>query len=93
MGILAKSGHFSPLGGARKPLIHLDKAQQADVAQLVEQPIRNRQVISSSLIVGSIFSSTSVLPFWYTQSDVTFRRALGHSFATSHRNTIVAPIA
>jgi hypothetical protein len=26
----------------------------ADVAQLVEQPIRNRQVTSSSLVVGSI---------------------------------------
>jgi hypothetical protein len=33
-------------------------AKQADVAQLVEQPIRNRQVISSSLIVGSILSIT-----------------------------------
>jgi len=32
--------------------------KKADVAQLVEQPIRNRQVISSSLIVGSILSST-----------------------------------
>lgn len=29
---------------------------QADVAQLVEQSIRNRQVIGSSPIVGSIFS-------------------------------------
>src|SRR4029077_3391503 len=28
--------------------------QRADVAQLVEQPIRNRQVTSSSLVVGSI---------------------------------------
>jgi ATP-dependent Clp protease ATP-binding subunit ClpA len=28
--------------------------QEADVAQLVEQPIRNRQVIGSSPIVGSI---------------------------------------
>jgi hypothetical protein len=27
---------------------------QADVAQLVEQPIRNRQVTSSTLVVGSI---------------------------------------
>ena len=26
---------------------------EADVAQLVEQPIRNRQVTSSSLVVGS----------------------------------------
>src|SRR5579883_2378069 len=31
---------------------------RADVAQLVEQPIRNRQVIGSSPIVGSSFSST-----------------------------------
>ena len=30
----------------------------AEVAQLVEQPIRNRQVIGSSPIVGSSFSST-----------------------------------
>ena len=30
--------------------------EQADVAQLVEQSIRNRQVIGSSPIVGSIFS-------------------------------------
>jgi hypothetical protein len=32
--------------------------QQADVAQLVEQPIRNRQVSGSSPLVGSILSST-----------------------------------
>ena len=30
------------------------KLLKADVAQLVEQPIRNRQVIGSSPIVGSI---------------------------------------
>jgi hypothetical protein len=30
------------------------KSHQADVAQLVEQSIRNRQVIGSSPIVGSI---------------------------------------
>ena len=30
---------------------------RADVAQLVEQPIRNRQVTSSTLVVGSIFLS------------------------------------
>ena len=30
--------------------------EEADVAQLVEQPIRNRQVIGSSPIVGSNFS-------------------------------------
>jgi hypothetical protein len=36
----------------------LNKAKQkADVAQLVEQPIRNRQVTSSSLVVGSIFNN------------------------------------
>ena len=29
------------------------ESNQADVAQLVEQPIRNRQVIGSSPIVGS----------------------------------------
>ena len=32
------------------------QSSQADVAQLVEQSIRNRQVIGSSPIVGSIFS-------------------------------------
>ena len=31
--------------------------QKADVAQLVEQPIRNRQVSGSSPLVGSILSS------------------------------------
>ena len=31
---------------------------QADVAQLVEQPIRNRQVSGSSPLVGSILSKT-----------------------------------
>src|SRR5580658_2265064 len=33
------------------------KSLKADVAQLVEQPIRNRQVIGSSPIVGSILTS------------------------------------
>ena len=33
-------------------------AKVADVAQLVEQPIRNRQVSGSSPLVGSILSST-----------------------------------
>ncbi len=32
--------------------------QEADVAQLVEQPIRNRQVSGSSPLVGSILSIT-----------------------------------
>jgi hypothetical protein len=35
---------------------HLESSQ-ADVAQLVEQSIRNRQVIGSSPIVGSILST------------------------------------
>jgi hypothetical protein len=34
---------------------------KADVAQLVEQPIRNRQVIGSSPIVGSILQRRSSL--------------------------------
>ena len=33
-------------------------AKVADVAQLVEQPIRNRQVSGSSPLVGSILSNT-----------------------------------
>jgi hypothetical protein len=36
-------------------------APKADVAQLVEQSIRNRQVIGSSPIVGSILSATANL--------------------------------
>ena len=32
--------------------------KDADVAQLVEQPIRNRQGTSSTLVVGSILSIT-----------------------------------
>jgi hypothetical protein len=38
-------------------LINLKKAE-ADVAQLVEQPIRNRQVTSSTLVVGSNLSKS-----------------------------------
>ena len=34
------------------------KSLKADVAQLVEQPIRNRQVSGSSPLVGSILSVT-----------------------------------
>jgi hypothetical protein len=34
---------------------HPHRSLQADVAQLVEQPIRNRQVSGSSPLVGSIF--------------------------------------
>ena len=42
--------------GLCKPLIYLKKSFfRADVAQLVEQSIRNRQVIGSSPIVGSSF--------------------------------------
>ena len=40
-----------PQGGAPSP--------SADVAQLVEQLIRNQQVVSSSLTVGSTFNSIS----------------------------------
>ena len=36
-------------------------SREADVAQLVEQPIRNRQVIGSSPIVGSILSITYLI--------------------------------
>ena len=49
----------SPRRGAVVSLSDLINLRRADVAQLVEQPIRNRQVISSSLIVGSILSITS----------------------------------
>ncbi len=40
----------------RVPCVRL-KSEQADVAQLVEQPIRNRQVNGSSPFVGSSFFS------------------------------------
>ena len=33
----------------------IESEEWADVAQLVEQPIRNRQVTSSTLVVGSSF--------------------------------------
>ncbi len=43
------------IGGVRARHISPEKApQNADVAQLVEQLIRNQQVVSSSLTVGSI---------------------------------------
>jgi hypothetical protein len=35
-------------------LINCERPPEADVAQLVEQPIRNRQVSGSSPLVGSI---------------------------------------
>ncbi len=44
---------------------------QADVAQLVEQPIRNRQVIGSSPIVGSILSITCTTLLLHRQFTVT----------------------
>ena len=37
-----------------RDLVNWDSPSQADVAQLVEQPIRNRQVSGSSPLVGSI---------------------------------------
>jgi hypothetical protein len=40
----------------RPPMTVLKFTPEADVAQLVEQSIRNRQVIGSSPIVGSIYS-------------------------------------
>jgi hypothetical protein len=45
--------------------ISLKSTQKADVAQLVEQSIRNRQVIGSSPIVGSI---PSVSPLAHSSS-------------------------
>src|SRR5215469_6232497 len=39
---------------------------KADVAQLVEQPIRNRQVIGSSPIVGSTVYSIEKIDNWLT---------------------------
>ena len=45
---------------------------EADVAQLVEQPIRNRQVTSSTLVVGSIFPTTYSGFSLHAQSTVTW---------------------
>ena len=45
---------------------------QADVAQLVEQPIRNRQVSGSSPLVGSILSITYRHSSVYPQLVVTW---------------------
>jgi hypothetical protein len=39
------------------------ESRQADVAQLVEQPIRNRQVSGSSPLVGSILKIDIKFPF------------------------------
>jgi hypothetical protein len=36
------------------------ESKEADVAQLVEQPIRNRQVTSSTLVVGSNFHAVFI---------------------------------
>lgn len=42
---------------------NLRRCKSAEVAQLVEQPIRNRQVTSSTLVVGSIlFTNGTVSP-------------------------------
>ena len=46
---MSRSGTAAALPRAKLPL----RWKQADVAQLVEQSIRNRQVIGSSPIVGS----------------------------------------
>jgi hypothetical protein len=40
----------------------LHQAYKADVAQLVEQPIRNRQVSGSSPLVGSIYLHRFQIP-------------------------------
>ncbi len=45
------------------PLSGLLKSNQADVAQLVEQPIRNRQVSGSSPLVGSILTPSKGLVY------------------------------
>ena len=63
----ADSNHGRWAGIARAVAVGREKAfdiltessPRADVAQLVEQPIRNRQVTSSSLVVGSIYLSHS----------------------------------
>jgi hypothetical protein len=47
--------HYKEFSAVQRQNPELSKA---DVAQLVEQPIRNRQVIGSSPIVGSSLSIT-----------------------------------
>ena len=46
---------IAPLPHYLISLIDLCVSSRADIAQLVERLIRNQQVISSSLIVGSIY--------------------------------------
>jgi hypothetical protein len=41
--------------------VTIQSEEQADVAQLVEQLIRNQQVVSSSLTVGSIHAAVPAL--------------------------------
>ena len=45
-------------------LATLQSTRNADVAQLVEQPIRNRQVTGSSPVVGSRQGGTNFGSFW-----------------------------
>jgi hypothetical protein len=49
----------------------IEDKPEADVAQLVEQPIRNRQVSGSSPLVGSILSITYHRSSLHTQLVVT----------------------
>ena len=54
MGVSEAGAHSRILWTQRRTPLH--SVSKADVAQLVEQSIRNRQVIGSSPIVGSILS-------------------------------------
>jgi uncharacterized protein YlxW (UPF0749 family) len=59
--ILQRNADANDVGPAHRTIMRSDKLKRselADVAQLVEQSIRNRQVIGSSPIVGSIVSIT-----------------------------------
>jgi hypothetical protein len=58
---------------------HPAKSLKADVAQLVEQPIRNRQVSGSSPLVGSILGLTSSIrtyPNTPAEGGLLFQRVL-----------------
>ena len=57
---------FAERGRAALPLgsTTLQSTRSADVAQLVEQPIRNRQVTGSSPVVGSRQGGTNFGSFW-----------------------------
>jgi NAD(P) transhydrogenase subunit alpha len=65
----------------------LERLTEADVAQLVEQPIRNRQVSGSSPLVGSILSNPSIFLVLFSVRQ-TLARARGQDRDDSSRGKV-----